>query len=151
MPSLENLTARLHGRRGVLVDSNIFIDILSQDQHWAEWSRGALAECTNRTRVYINPIVYAEVSVGLATIEALDVALPAEIYEREPLPWQAAFLAGKCFEAYRRKGGPRTSLLPDFYIGAHAAIGNLALLTRDAARFHSYFPRLEILAPRHRS
>lgn len=151
MAVLENLTECLAGRRGVLVDSNIFLDILGEDRNWAEWSESALAECGKRIPLYINLIIYAEVSVGFASLDELDAALPASLYEREDMPWEAAFLAGKAFSAYRRKGGPRMSLLPDFYIGAHAAIGNLALLTRDAARFHNYFPRLEILAPRRKS
>ena len=143
----DNLAERLRGHRGVLVDSNILIDILSKDRNWAEWSEGALAECSELVRAYINPIIYAEVSVGFSSIEEADRAIPSSLYQREDLPWEAGFLAAKAFSAYRRKGGQRTSLLPGFYIGAHAAIGNLTLLTRDAARFHSYFPRLEILAP----
>jgi predicted nucleic acid-binding protein len=95
----------------------------------------------------INPIIYAEVSAGYSAIEAVDAVLPAALYQREPLPWEAGFLAGKCFLLYRRRGGARTSPLPDFYIGAHAAIGRLALLTRDAIRYRSYFPKVEILAP----
>ena len=99
------------------------------------------------TALIINPLIYAEVSIGCTTIEALDAALPATLYRREPLPWEAGFLAGKSFVQYRRRGGLRTAPLPDFYIGAHAAIGRLALLTRDAARYRSYFPKVEILAP----
>ena len=95
----------------------------------------------------INPIIYAEVSVGFTTIEALDASFPALVYDRQPLPWRAGFLAGKCFAAYRRRGGTRTVPLPDFYIGAHAAIARLALLTRDVSRYRSYFPTVEILAP----
>jgi predicted nucleic acid-binding protein len=87
------------------------------------------------------------VSIGYTTIEALDAVLPAALYQREPLPWEAGFLAGKSFLLYRRRGGSRTAPLPDFYIGAHAAIGGLALLTRDAVRYRSYFPKVEILAP----
>ncbi len=115
------------------------------------WSESALAECGELTTIYINSIIYAEISVGYTSIEELDAAFPVSLYDREDLPWEAGFLAAKAFSTYRRKGGPRTSLLPDFYIGAHAAIGNLALLTRNAARFQSYFSRLEILAPRNRS
>ena len=151
MTALENLAERVAGCRGVLVDSNILIDVGFEDQHWGEWSERALTECSNLTTIYINPIIYAEASVGYTSIEELDAALPVSLYERENLPWEAGFLAAKAFSAYRRKGGQRTSLLPDFYIGAHAAIGNLALLTRDAARFQSYFPRLEILSPRRKS
>jgi predicted nucleic acid-binding protein len=93
----------------------------------------------------INPIIYAEVSVGYSTIEALDAALPRAVYQREPLPWEAGFLTGKSFLTYRRRGGFRQAPLPDFYIGA--AVGNLALLTRDAARYETYFPTVEIISP----
>jgi predicted nucleic acid-binding protein len=142
-----NWQARLRACRGVLVDSNVLLDIATNDPDWGDWSAHALAEAVEHTRLIINPIIYAEVSVGYTTIEALDAALPATLYQREPLPWDAGFLAGKCFLQYRRRGGSRTSPLPDFYIGAHAAIGQLALLTRDAARYGSYFPTIEILAP----
>ena len=107
----------------------------------------ALAEVAEHTTLIINPIIYAEVSIGYTTIEALDAVLPATLYQREPLPWQAGFLAGKIFLLYRRHGSLRASPLPDFHIGAHAAIGGLALLTRDATRYRSYFPKVEILAP----
>ena len=131
----------------MLVDSNVLIDVATNDPGWADWSARALAEVAEHTALSINPIIYAEVSIGYSTIEALDAALPATVYRREPLPWEAAFLAGKSFLLYRRRGGSRTSPLPDFYIGAHAAIERLALLTRDAARYRGYFPKLEILAP----
>ena len=146
-PAITNLRARLKECRGTLVDSNILLDIATNDPKWSEWSGRALAECAEHTKLIINPIIYAEVSVGYTTIEALNAALPTTLYQREPLPWEGGFLAGKCFLAYRRRGGLRNSPLPDFYIGAHAAIGQLALLTRDAARYRSYFPTIEILAP----
>jgi len=133
--------------RGVLVDSNVLLDIATNDPNWSDWSGKALAEATEHAALIINPIIYAEVSIGYSTIEALEAALPAALYRREPLPWEAGFLAGKCFLLYRRRGGARTSPLPDFYIGAHAAIGQLALLTRDTARYRSYFPKTVILAP----
>lgn len=133
--------------RGVLVDSSVLLDVATQNPEWKDWSEGALGECADRAILVINPIIYAEVSVGYTTIEALDAALPRALYQREPLPWEAGFLAGKCFLEYRRKGGTRRSPLPDFYIGAHAAIGQLALLTRDASRYRTYFPTLKILAP----
>ncbi|MGH9631860.1 MAG: type II toxin-antitoxin system VapC family toxin [Bryobacteraceae bacterium] len=144
---LSGLPARLKGCRGVLVDSNIVLDVATNDSTWGEWSARALAEVTEHTILIVNPIIYAEVSIGYTTIEALDAALPATLYQREALPWEAGFLAGKCFVQYRRRGGLRTSPLPDFYIGAHAAIGCLGLLTRDAVRYRSYFPGVEILAP----
>jgi predicted nucleic acid-binding protein len=146
-PALPGLRARLNSCRGVLVDSNVLLDIATKDPNWSAWSGRALAECAEQTALILNPIVYAEVSIGFATIEVLDAALPAALYRREPLPWEAAFLAGKCFLRYRRRGGPRHAPLPDFYIGAHAAVARLALLTRDAARYRTYFPTLELLLP----
>jgi len=131
----------------VLVDSNVLLDVATNDPTWGEWSARVLAEVAEHASLTINPIVYAEVSIGYTTIEALEAAIPAALYRREPLPREAAFLAGKCFVQYRRRGGLRHSPLPDFYIGAHAAIGRLALLTRDAARYRSYFPGVEIIAP----
>jgi len=139
--------ARLRNCRGVLVDSNILLDIATGDAKWSAWSGGALAECSEHATLVINPIVYAEVSIGFTTIEALNAALPVGLYQRDSLPWEAGFLAGKCFLAYRRRGGQRTSPMPDFYIGAHAAIEHLAVLTRDVARFQTYFPKVEILSP----
>ncbi len=146
-PATTNLSGRLKACRGVLVDSNVLLDVATNDPNWGEWSARALAEIAENAPLMINPIVYAEVSVGYSTIEALDAAIPAALYRREALPWEAGFLAGKCFVRYRRRGGLRQSPLPDFYIGAHAAIGRLALLTRDAARYRSYFPGVEIIAP----
>jgi len=145
--SLTGLPARLSACRGVLVDSSVLLDVATNDPVWADWSARALSEVAEYAALLINPIVYAEVSTGYSTIEALDAVLPATVYQREPLPWAAGFLAGKCFLRYRRRGGARTSPLPDFYIGAHAAIGRLALLTRDAARYRTYFPSVEVLAP----
>ena len=106
-----------------------------------------LARCAENGMLVINPIIYAEVSVGFDRIEELDEALPAESFRREALPWEAAFLAGKCFLRYRRQGGSRRSPLPDFYIGAHAAVKGLTLLTRDPRRYRTYFPDLSLLAP----
>jgi predicted nucleic acid-binding protein len=142
-----NLPGRLKACRGVLVDSNVLLDVATNDPNWGEWSARTLAEVAEHASLIINPIVYAEVSVGYTTIEALDAAIPAALYRREALPWEAGFLAGKCSVRYRRRGGPRPSPLPDFYIGAHAAIGRLALLTRDASRYRTYFPGVEIIAP----
>jgi hypothetical protein len=146
-PAIPGFEARLRACRGVLVDSNVLLDVATNDPRWGDWSARALAEVAVYTALIINPLIYAEVSIGYTTIEALDAALPATLYRREPLPWEAGFLAGKSFLQYRRRGGLRTAPLPDFYIGAHAAIGRLALLTRDAARYRSYFPTVEIFAP----
>lgn len=131
----------------VLVDSNVILDVATSDPKWAAWSSEALADVAQTAQLVINPLVYAEVSIGFDRIEDLEAALPKEIYRREPLPWEAAFLAGKSFVAYRRRGGSRGSPLPDFYIGAHAAIAGYRLLTRDARRYRTYFPELKLIAP----
>jgi predicted nucleic acid-binding protein len=132
---------------GVLVDSNVLLDVLTEDPSWFAWSSEALARCADESGLVINPIVYAEVSVGFDRIEDVESALPRDVLVRSPLPWDAAFLAGKCFESYRRRGGERRSPLPDFYIGAHAAVSGLSLLTRDPARYRTYFPKLPLIAP----
>lgn len=131
----------------VLVDSNVLLDVLTEDAEWFEWSAGALARIAEREPLAINPVIYAEVSIGFDRIEDMEAALPAQRFHRLPLPWEAAFLAGKCFIAYRRRGGIRRSPLPDFYVGAHASIAGLRLLTRDASRYRTYFPKLRLLAP----
>jgi predicted nucleic acid-binding protein len=131
----------------VLVDSNVLLDILTEDARWYARSAARLAAVAEGNALVINPIIYAEVSIGFARIEDLEATIPAEFIRREALPWEAAFLAGKCFVRYRRSGGARRSPLPDFYIGAHAAVRGMPLLTRDAARYRTYFPRLELLHP----
>jgi predicted nucleic acid-binding protein len=130
-----------------LVDSNVLLDVLTDDRTWATWSGEALARALDEGRVVIDPIVYAEVSVGLARIEDLDDVLPASQFIRDPLPYPAGFVAGKAFVAYRRRGGTRPTPLPDFYIGAHAAVSGYRLLTRDAPRYRTYFAGVDILAP----
>jgi predicted nucleic acid-binding protein len=132
--------------RGVLVDSNVLLDLFTEDPSWADWSEARLAEAFDAGSVAINPIVYAEISVAFERIETLEAALPREL-AREDLPWAAAFLAGKCIVEYRRRGGARRSPLPDFYIGAHAAVTGRALLTRDAARFRTVLPGLRLISP----
>jgi predicted nucleic acid-binding protein len=131
----------------VLVDTNVLFDYLSEDEEWADWSAAMLAEAANRGPLAINPIVFAEISVRFDAIEAVNEALPASYFLRVDLPWEAAFLAAKVFERYKRRGGTRTSALPDFFIGAHAAVAGMTLLTRDARRYRTYFPRLKIIAP----
>ncbi len=130
-----------------LVDSNVLFDYLSEDDEWNDWSGAMLSEAAHRGAVVINALIYAEVGIRYSRIEELDEALPAEYFVRAPLPWEAAFLAGKCFERYRRRGGTKRSPLPDFYIGAHAAVAGMTLLTRDARRYRAYFPKLPIIAP----
>jgi predicted nucleic acid-binding protein len=131
----------------VLVDSNVLLDVVTDDPSWAHWSSTTLARVLDESVLVINALIYAEVSTRLTTIEALDDALPADLYRRENLPYEAAFLAGKVFLDYRRRGGIRRSPLPDFYIGAHAAVSGFDLLTRDAARYRSYFPGLALISP----
>jgi len=131
----------------VLVDSNVLIDLLSSGGDWQAWSETAVETAASRARLAINPVIYAEISVGFDSIEVLESALPRSLYLREEVPYDAAFLAGKAFLAYRRRGGVRRSPLPDFLIGAHAAVRGYELLTRDAARYRAYFPTLRMIAP----
>lgn len=131
----------------VLVDSNVLLDVLEEDAHWYEWSSKQLQKAADSCSLIINPIIYAEVSIGFQRIEELEEALPSNLLQRMPLPWEAAFLAGKCFMRYRKLGGIKSSPLPDFFIGAHAAVSGLTLLTRDAARYRTYFPSLKLITP----
>ena len=133
--------------RPFLIDTNVIVDVLSRDPVWFDWSAGHLSALRAEARVVINPIIYAEVSVGFARIEELDSALSPVSFTRLELPWAAGFLAGKAFLRYRRERGQRRSPLPDFYIGAHAAIEGMVLLTRDAQRYRSYYPALELICP----
>lgn len=130
-----------------LVDSSVLLDLLTEDPTWSEWSEKAVAAALDAGTLIINPIVYAEVSVGFRRIEDLDAAVPATEFLREALPYAAGFLAGKAYQKYRRQGGARRSPIPDFYIGAHAAVCGYQLLTRDAARYRTYFPKLTVIAP----
>lgn len=131
----------------VLVDSNILLDVITADPVWGTWSSAALERVADGSILVISALIYAEVSIGFESIEALEEALPPDLYRREHLPFEAAFLAGKAFLRYREAGGVRRSPLPDFYIGAHATVAGHQLLTRDAARYRTYFPRLELIAP----
>jgi len=131
----------------ILVDSNVILDVVTEDPKWFDWSSKTLAECTESARLLINPLIYAEVSVGFKRIEELDQALPIAFFERIALPYEAAFIAGKAFLEYRRRGGERRSPLADFYIGAHAAVSGYTLLTRDITRYQTYFPAVNLLTP----
>lgn len=130
-----------------LIDSNIILDIVTEDPTWFEWSSSTLSQCAEDGKLYINPIIYAEVSVGFSKIEELDEVLPISIFHRAPLPWEAGFLAGKCFLRYRKSTGNKTAPLPDFYIGAHASISKFTLVTRDRGHFKTYFPQLKTICP----
>lgn len=133
--------------RPTLVDSNVIFDVGEGDPVWRAWSEAAIRRCLDEGLLVINPIIYAEVSVGYRTVEEVEAVLPTDLYRREPLPYDAAFLAGKSFLAYRRRGGRRTAPLPDFYIGAHAAVSGYRLLTRDVRRFQTYFPTVALITP----
>lgn len=133
--------------RATLVDSNVLLDVLTRDDRWLEWSSQALSDAADVGPLVINPIVYAEVSMGYRRIEDVDGVLSKDFFVRTPLPWSAAFLAGKSFLQYRRRGGVRRSPLPDFFIGAHAAVSKFRLLTRDAARYRTYFPTVDVVTP----
>lgn len=130
-----------------LVDTNVLIDVLTEDPKWFTWSADALEAAAEAGTLVINHLIYAEVSARFSRIEDLDAALPADVYVRANLPWRAAFLAGKSFQTYRKQGGLKRSPLPDFFIGAHAALQGLRLLTRDAKRYRTYFPTVELIAP----
>jgi predicted nucleic acid-binding protein len=131
----------------VLVDSNVLLDIATNDKTWFEWSSQALESAANEAPLAINAIIYGEVSIGFSRIEDLELALPLASFRRDALPYEAAFLAGQAFLHYRRRGGARVRPLPDFYIGAHAAVAGFRLLTRDPTRYRTYFPSVELIVP----
>ena len=133
--------------RHVLVDSNVLLDVITEDRTWLEWSSSTLEQYADEYVLAVNPIIYAEVSIHFDLIEELESSLLAELVERLTIPWEAAFLAGKCFLRYRRHGGSRRSPLPDFFIGAHAAVANMPLITRDSRRYRTYFPTVHLIAP----
>ena len=130
-----------------LVDSNVLLDVIRADPTWLSWSAEALAHAADEGRLVINSIIYAEVSATYATVEEVDAALTRPLFIRSEVPWPAAFLAGRCHVEYRRRGGTRIRTLPDFFIGAHAAVLGMRLLTRDPSRYRTYFPTIELIAP----
>ena len=131
----------------LLVDTNVLVDVLQNDPQWADWSIAQMRAQSSLHALVINPIIYAEVSLSFSTIEALDDVVGTLALELREIPRPALFLAAKAFAQYRRRGGSKTQVLPDFFIGAHAAVEGWPLLTRDARRFKTYFPTLEVLAP----
>jgi predicted nucleic acid-binding protein len=131
----------------VVVDSNVLLDAIVGEPAWADWSMYTLADLARGSRLVINPIIFAEVSIGFASIEDVEAALGLAYLAHEPISLDAAFLAGKAYLAYRKRGGARRSPLPDFFIGAHAAVSGYRLLTRDAARYRTYFPRVVLICP----
>lgn len=131
----------------VLVDSSVLLDVIKSDPVWGEWSARTLADQLERGALVINPVVYAEIAFDFETIEAVDALLPAADYDYADIPREAAFLAARCHAQYRAAGGNRAMILPDFLIGAHATVERMALLTRDARRYRSYFPGLRLICP----
>lgn len=130
-----------------LVDSCVLIDVLADDPHWADWSLQQLDTLGRQAPLFINPIILAEISPRFERAADLESALAALPLERAPLPWDAAFMAGQAFKVYRKAKGIKHSPMPDFYIGAHALVHGMRLLTRDAQRYTSYFPKLQVVAP----
>ncbi len=134
--------------RGILVDSNIILDVFLDDPNWAEWSESKLEKFSSITKLFINPVVYSEVSVGFKRIEELESALNRGGFQMLEIPKEALFLAGKAFLKNRKNRGTKRSPLPDFYIGAHAAILEMDLITRDESRYRTYFPTVKLICPR---
>lgn len=132
---------------GILVDSNIILDVFEDDSEWATWSVEQLEKWADTQPLYINPIIYAEVSIGFQKIETLEDAIAGSGFRMIQIPREALFLSGKAFLQYRKRRGSKTATLPDFFIGAHAAVSQLSLLTRDSSRYKTYFPTVKLIYP----
>jgi predicted nucleic acid-binding protein len=133
----------------ILVDSNVLIDVATNDPVWSEWSQQQLTTAATVDELAINDLVYAELSVGYAGVDELDRAIQRVGITLAPIPRAALFIAGRVFQRYRAAGGIRTGVLPDFFLGAHAAVAGVRLLTRDTRRYRTYFPELTLIAPTH--
>jgi predicted nucleic acid-binding protein len=131
----------------LLVDTNVLVDVLQNDPQWADWSIAQLRAQAQLHALAINPVIYAELSLSFSTFEALDRVVATMELAMHEVPRPALFLAGKAYLQYRRRGGGKAQVLPDFFIGAHAAVAGWPLLTRDAGRFRTYFPHVEVIAP----
>lgn len=144
---MANSLSHYDGSAGVLVDTNVWIDCVDEGSVWHDWAVDRLQECSEQAPLHVNIVVYTELLVPKTDVQALDALL--DVYEawRSPLPWSCAALAASAFSLYRSRGGSRPRPLPDFYIGAHAAVANLSVLTRDRSGYTSYFPRLALIAP----
>ena len=134
--------------RGILVDSNIILDVFLDDPNWADWSESQLVKFSANTKLFINPVVYSEVSIGFSRIEELELALTHSGFQMLEIPKEALFLAGKAFLEYRKNRGVKRSPLPDFYIGAQAAIFEMNLINRDPSRYLTYFPTVQLISPK---
>lgn len=130
-----------------MIDSNVILDVVTQDPIWFNWSSTKIKELSSSDLFIVNSIIYSEVSIGYHRIEEVETLFTPSYFVREPIPWEACFLAGKCFLQYRQKGGEKNSPLPDFFIGSHALVRGYHLLTRDVARYQKYFPKLHLITP----
>jgi predicted nucleic acid-binding protein len=130
-----------------LVDSNVLLDVFSESEPWVAWSKQQLARAARRGPVVVNDVIYAEISVQFTSFESLDTVLKKIVIDVAPIPRPALFFAGKAFQQYRSAGGLRTGVLSDFFIGAHATIQNIPIVTRDVRRYRHYFPTVELIAP----
>lgn len=135
--------------RGVLIDSNVILDVFLDDPNWASWSEKILDFYSQKTILYINPIIYTEISIGFKCIEELEQAVAKSEFVMLDIPKEALFLAGKAFYQYKRKKGIKRTTLPDFFIGAQAVILGLNLITRDVSRYRTYYPKIKIITPFH--
>jgi predicted nucleic acid-binding protein len=131
----------------IFVDTNVIVDVVTKNPGWQDWSLQQLDAAALRDRLVINAVVYAELSIGFERLEEVDAALARAAIDVVEIPRGALFVAGKAFREYRRRGGTKTGVLPDFFIGAHAAVLDAPLVTRDAGRYRTYFPTLELIAP----
>ena len=132
----------------LLVDTNVILDVISNDPQWAAWSQAQLDAASLKSTLVINPVIYAELSIAYARIEELESMIERAGFRLDPIPREALFLAGRVFLLYRKRRGSKTGVLPDFFIGAHAAIAGIPLLTRDVGRYATYFPSLKLISPK---
>jgi predicted nucleic acid-binding protein len=139
--------ASYDGSAGVLVDTNVWVDCIDEASPWHDWAIEQLQRCSERCPLHINIVIYSELLIPGPDIRSLDAMFDVYETSRSPLPWAAASLAAAAYALYRRRGGSKHKPLPDFFIGAHAAVANLCVLTRDSKPYKSYFSRLEVIAP----
>ncbi len=131
----------------LLVDTNVILDVVNNDPQWADWSQARLDAASLNSTLVINPVIYAELSIAYARIEELESVIERAGFRLDPIPREALFLAGRVFVQYRKRQGSKTGVLPDFFIGAHAAVAGIPLLTRDIGRYATYFPSLKLISP----
>ncbi len=139
--------AAYDGSAGVIVDTNVWLDCIDEGSDWHDWAIERLQASSEKAPLHLNIVIYTELLVPQPDVQALDAMLDVYDTLRSPLPWACAALAARAFALYRQRGGARVRPMPDFYIGAHAAVSNLSVLTRDRAGYAGYFPRLAVIAP----